>query len=358
MVEQAEVVVVGAGPAGLSVAGALSKLGCRAVVLERDERVGTRWESRYERLHLHTSRRFSALAHFPIPRENGRYPSKDAFARYLRDYAERFDLDVRTGIGVNAVLPHDGGWKVEAPDASWHARAVVVATGLHDEPVLPQWPGRLEYRGHLLHSAEFRSAGELAAGPVLVVGLGNSGAEIAAELAQAGSPVDVAVRTAPPITHREILGVPIQLFGIVLARFPARTVDRAGALLRRASIGDLREFGLETPAWGPFEAMRPPVIDVGFLRELKRGRIAVRPRVSRLTALGAAFADGTTRPYAAVIAATGFRSGVSRFLDPTLLGRPGLYSVGFGESVRGALFEINRESRSVAREVSSRLGSD
>jgi putative flavoprotein involved in K+ transport len=356
MAEQVDVVVVGGGPAGLSTAGALSKLGRRAVVLERDRRIGTRWESRYERLHLHTARRFSGLAHYPIERCDGRYPSKDAFARYLRDYADHFGLDVRTGVDVNAVRPHDGGWDVAAPARSWIARAVVIATGLHDEPVLPDWPGRTDYRGRLLHSSEFRSAPGLIGGRVLVVGLGNSGAEIAAELAQDGArEVDVAVRTPPPIAHREILGVPIQLFGIALAGFPVGGIDRVAGLVRRASVGDLGQYGLGASAWGPFEAKRPPVIDVGFLQELKRRRIIVRPALARLSGNGAVFADGTENSYAAIIAATGFRPGSSRYLDAELLGRPGLYSVGFGESVRGALFEINRESRVVARELSAYL---
>ena len=92
-----KVVVVGAGPAGLSTAGALERLGVRCVVLERDAEIGSRWTNRYSRLRLHTVRRFSGLAHYPLPRELPRYVTKDEFAAYLRDYATRLGLDVHVG---------------------------------------------------------------------------------------------------------------------------------------------------------------------------------------------------------------------------------------------------------------------
>src|ERR1700693_919476 len=94
-VREAPVVVVGAGPAGLSAAAALKKRGLDAVLFDQDDRIGARWLRRYERLHLHTVRRFSGLAHHPMPSRYPRYVSKDLFARYLRDYAEHFGLDVR-----------------------------------------------------------------------------------------------------------------------------------------------------------------------------------------------------------------------------------------------------------------------
>jgi putative flavoprotein involved in K+ transport len=365
--ERAEVVVVGGGPAGLSVAGALARLGRTAVVLERDDRIGARWEGRYDGLHLHTVRRCSGLAHFQIPRPNGRYVSKDGYARYLREYAARFALDVRTGTQVDAVRPCCGSWEIESHETGWRTPVVVLATGRHDEPVGDDLPGADHYRGRLLHSADYRSPGEFSGRSVLVVGLGNSGAEIAAELPRAGATtVSVAVRTSPPITQREVLGLPVQVFGILLAGFPAGPVDRVGAAMRRVRIGDLGEYGLDPPAWEPFTAKRPPVIDAGFLRELKLGRIEVRRAVVRLTPTGADFADGTSGTFDVVIAATGFRTALPRLLDlPDLLddsgcpgnGRhyPGLYSIGYRESVRGALFEINRNSRSLARSICSYL---
>ena len=139
--ERADVAIVGGGPAGLSVAGALGRLGRTAIVLERDDHVGMRWERRYDGLHLHTVRRCSGLAHLPIPRAQGRYVSKDGYARYLREYVARLDVDVRTGTRVRAVRPRCGSWEIESEEAAWFAPVVVLATGRNDQPVGDDLPG-------------------------------------------------------------------------------------------------------------------------------------------------------------------------------------------------------------------------
>jgi len=357
--ERAPVIVVGAGPSGLAAAGALAHGGISALVLERAPRIGDRWRSRYDRLHLHTTRAFSGLPHTAIPRSYGRWVAKEDFAAYLEAYAARHRLDVRLGIDVRRVAQNAEGWIVETGDATWHAPAVVVATGRYCEPVLPPWPGRDDYAGRLLRAAEFRAGSQLAGMRVLVVGLGNSGAEIAAELTEHAASVAVSVRTPPPIARRQIAGVPLQVLGILLSPFPARPVDRAGALLRKLSVGDLRSYGLAEAEWGPFVAKRPPVIDVGFLDALKSRRLRIVPAVARLSRECAIFVDGSEEPFDAIVAATGYRcslpglidapgalteSGHPRSLSPV----PGLYFGGFRESVRGQLFEANREARSVA----------
>ena len=365
--ERAEVVVVGAGASALSLAGALRNVGRRAVLLERDARVGATWVRRYDRLHLHTARRFSGLAHYAIPRTRPRYLSKDEFARYLEEYAERLALDVRLGVDVHRVRPLADGWRAEAHGGrSWESRVVVLATGRHAEKFVPSWPGADTFGGRIVHSADYRSATDFVAERVLVVGAGNSGAEIAADLAENGERfVAIAVRRVPPIVPREMLGVPVQVVGIVLSPLPPRVVDSAGALVRRVGNRDLRAYGLRDAEWSPFAARRPATIDVGFLRQLRAGRIAARPDVRRLTAGTVAFVDGREEEYDAIVAATGFRSSLKRLVDlpgleegyrpgePTQY--PGLFLMGFVETVRGQLFEANRESRRLARTIDRTL---
>jgi len=364
-------VVVGGGAAGLSAAVALSHRNFEAVVLERDDRVGATWSRRYDRLRLHTVRRFSGLAYFPIPRTYPRYLPKEDFARYLREYAERFRLDVRTGETARRVRAHAGdpGWTVETDLGTWKAAAVVVATGSYGAPTLPAWPGADLYGGRLLHSAHYDTGARFAGTKALVVGIGNSGAEIATDLVEQGAAeVAIAVRTPPPIVPRDLFGVlPVQLLGLALTPVPApRLLDRLGDAVRRVGVGDLQEHGIGPAAWGPFTARRPAVIDVGFLRELKAERIRVLPSVSGLTASGVAFADGSVEDFDVVVAATGFTTGLERLLDvPGAVGDhgeprirsgrttpfPGLYFTGFEETVRGTLFEIRRESKRLAREI-------
>lgn len=371
MPETERVVVVGGGAAGLSTAGALARRGVDALVLERGKRIGESWAGRYERLHLHTIRRFSGLAHAGIPRRYPRYLSKDEYAAYLGQYAERLELRVALGEPVAAIGP---GWEIETSQRTLRAEVVVVATGHYLEPRVPAWDGLDTFRGRLLHSGEYRSGRELAGQRVVVVGLGNSGAEIATDLVEQGAAsVSVAVRTTPPIVTRELFGLmPVQLFGIALMPLGMpRLVDRIGARLRRRAVGDLSPYGLSEAAWGPFTARRPAVIDVGFLEVLKAGRVTVRPALVGLTPNAVEYADGSSEEVDAVVAATGFDTGLARLLAdvPGVVGEdgqplarsgaptaaPGLYFIGFDETIRGHLFEARRESKRIARAIQRRL---
>jgi cation diffusion facilitator CzcD-associated flavoprotein CzcO len=366
-----QVVVIGAGASGLSTAGALARRGVDALVVDRGERIGESWANRYERLHLHTIRRFSGLAHHRIPRRYPRYLSKDEYAAYLREYAVAAGLRVALGEAVTAVR---AGWEVETSRRTLPANVVVVATGHYLQPRMPQWEGVEAFRGRLLHSAAYRTGREFAGQRALVVGLGNSGAEIVADLVEQGAAsVSVAVRTPPTIVTREMFGVlPVQLFGITLMPLGIpRTVDRVAAVLRKQAVGDLRPYGLEPAAWGPFTARRPAVIDVGFLAALKAGHVAVRPALERITEEGARYADGSTEAVDVIVVATGFGTGLEQVLrdvpgvldesgqplarsgEPTAA--PGLYFIGFDETIRGHLFEARRESKRLARRIAREL---
>ena len=368
-----DVVIVGAGAAGLSAGAALKRRGVDAVLLDKDDRIGGTWARRYERLHLHTIRRFSGLAHHPLPRDYPRYVPKDMFARYLQEYADHLGLNVELNQEVQGVRPDGGLWRTETANDVWRSRVVIIATGHYNEPVVPRWPGVDEFQGRLLHSVDYRSGSEFAGERVLVIGIGNSGAEIATDLVEQGAThVAIAVRSPPPIMPRELFGVlPAQLFGILFMPVPApRLLDRAGAVLRRLGTGDLAQYGLGKAAWGPFTARRPAVIDVGFLRELKRRQIHVRADVTRFTSSGVVFIDGLEESFDIVVAATGFDTGLARLLavsdavDETGQPRfrsgrptsyPGLYFMGFDETVRGHLLEANRESRHLAVTVADYL---
>lgn len=365
------VVVVGAGAAGLSVAGALKHLGLSAVVLDRDSAVGDSWRRRYDRLHLHTVRAFSGLPRFPIPRSFEKYLSRDMYARYLQLYRQHHGIEVVHDCDVRSIRCIDGTdgrapqFLLETNLGEWRARAVVVATGMYRDRVVPAFTGVSRYQGRTMHSADYVSGKAFAGKRVLVVGIGNTGAEIATDLVEQGAQyVAISVRGAPPIVPRDFLGTPVQLFGIVLSRFPARIADAIGQLVSRIALGDLRRYGLGTPQWLPFSARRIPVIDVGFVSNLKRGRISIRPEVARFTEQGVVYADGREEQIDAVVFATGYRTGLGRMLDvPGLLdengypnfpsgartSRRGLYFMGFFESHRGLLFETAIASMRLAR---------
>ena len=246
---EAEVVIVGGGAAGLMTAGALKKKGVEAVILDKDDRVGGTWARRYQRLHLHTVRAFSGLAHYPIPRHYPKYIPKDMFAQYLQDYAGHFDLEFVGRCPVHKARENDGVWIVESAQGTWRCRVVVIATGHYGTPHLPDWPGMHEYTGSLMRSAEYATGRKYAGKRMLVVGSGNSGSEIAADLAEQGAAfVANSIRTPPPVVPRDVLGTPVQVFGIVMSPLPPRLADRLGHVIARLAMGDLSRYNLKPAA--------------------------------------------------------------------------------------------------------------
>ncbi|GAC1544306.1 MAG: NAD(P)/FAD-dependent oxidoreductase [Herpetosiphon sp.] len=367
------IIIVGGGAAGLSTAGALKQRGLNAIVLDRLPRIGDVWARRYDRLRLHTV--LSSLAHYPLPRRYPRYPSKDQYARYLRDYAQHFAIDIVAGCPVQRIrLEGDHAqpnWVVESACGAWPCRIVVLATGQYAVPHLPDWPGATDYRGSLVHAASFTSGRQYAGKRVLVIGIGNTGAEIATDLVEQGAAaVSISVRTPPPIVARDPFGLPAQRSSLVLWHLAPSLADRIARGITRLVVGDLRPFGLPAPAWWPYSTGNVPVIDVGFVEVLKQGRIAVRPDVDRFTTEGVAFIDGEVQPFDVVIAATGYRTGLEQLLAlPDLLDAtgnprfpsagptryPGLYFMGFGQSLRGLLWETQRASQRLATVIAQEI---
>src|SRR3954447_8079503 len=201
----AEVLVVGAGPAGVAGAACLRRRGVDVLVVDRGGAVGDSWRRRYDRLHLHTPRVQSALPGLRIPRRFGRWVAKDDMAEYLRLYADHHGIAPRFGVEVTRLERDGEGWKAETGGEPLSARQVVLASGYNREPVLPDWPGQDTFRGELLHASRYSGPERFRGRDVLVVGAGNTGAEIAADLAESGAArVRLAVRTPPNLVPRQL----------------------------------------------------------------------------------------------------------------------------------------------------------
>ncbi|OKJ01685.1 monooxygenase [Streptomyces sp. CB01249] len=374
LTEDRPVYVIGGGPGGLAAAAALRARGVRAVVLEKSGAVGASWRGHYDRLHLHTTRRWSALPGLPMPRKFGRWVARDNVVRYLEKYAEHHELEVITGVEVSRIdRAADGtGWRLSASGGrELTGRAVVVATGFNHTPRLPDWPGRETFTGELLHASDYRSPAPYAGKDVLVVGVGNTGAEIAVDLVEGGaSRVRLAVRTVPHIVRRSTAGWPAQATGIVVRRLPVALVDRAGRLMARAAVPDLSEHGLPRPDTGLYSRVKEgaiPVQDVGLIDAVKRGRVQPVAAVESFDKDAVVLADGTRATPEVVIAATGYR----RALEPLLghldvlddRGRPvthgprtpkqapGLYFTGFTNPISGMLRELARDAKRIAKRI-------
>ncbi len=394
------VYVIGGGPAGLATAAALREEGVRAVVLEKSPAVGASWRGHYDRLRLHTTRRKSALPGLPMPRSFGRWVSRDDVVRYLEKYAEFHELDVVTGVEVTRVepvpaapsgaVPTPGSAPAPTPGkrrrrqpapAAWllHAtggrrllgRAVVVASGYSHTPRLPDWPGSPSFTRPLLHAREYRDPAPYEGMDVLVVGVGNTGAEIAVDLADGGAArVRLAVRTPPHIVRRSTLGWSAQHSAIAVRRLPVFLVDRLARAQSALAVPDLSAYGLPRPAKGLYTRVGEgalPVQDTGLVRAVQRGAVEPVAAVESFDGDTVVLADGEKLSPDAVIAATGYERGLGGMLGhlgvlddrgrPRARGRrcpagaPGLYFTGFTNPLTGMLREISLDAGRIAKAI-------
>ena len=362
-----DVIVIGAGPAGLATSAALSRAGIAHRVLERGDAVGHTWTHLYDSLVLHTARRLSALPGLPFPASVGKFPTRRDLTDYLARYADTFRVPVETRCDVTSVT-RNGGWVVRtASGDERRPRALVVASGIVANPYEPAIAGRERFGGRVLHSVEYRQPGPFAGERVLVVGAGNSAGEIATELAGAGARVTLSVRSGATVVPLEVAGIPIQYFGFVLASLPPRAQRLAAMAMGK--IAALRRGASGLPPAPPSPVCpRVPLIGLHLSDALRTGTIALTPAIAEFTADGMRFEDGSERPFDTVILATGYRAAIGMMgslvrRDQCGFGRrhdrvvsddqPDLYFVGHNYGLQGSLYNIGRDARIVASRLSA-----
>jgi putative flavoprotein involved in K+ transport len=291
-----DVIVVGAGQAGLSLAWHLKRQRRRFVVIDAAQELGHAWRSRWDSLRLFTPTQYDALPGMDFPGPADTYPTKDQVADYLTAYAARFELPVLLNTAATRLEQTADGFAVHTTQGTLRARQVVVATGPFQTPVIPGVAGDLDRDVVQLHSADYRNPGQLPPGPVLVVGAGNSGLQIADELA-GSRPVTLAVGATSPQLPQRILGRDLFWW---LTRLGVLDKTADSRLARRVRArGDLV---------------------IGSSVKALRGRgVAVGPRVVSCSAEGVTFADGLRLSPRSVIWATGFRSDYSWIEVPGVL---------------------------------------
>lgn len=333
-----DAIVIGAGMAGLATAAALRGAGVDFVLLEQGPDVGAFWSGHYDRIRLHSP--WHDLPHDGGLRHRfGMLLGRDDLVAYLRAYAKHHALFEHAAFGQRVLCAARGrnGWDVDTATHRFSAPYLVVATGAQRVPVRVEVPGRERFRGAVLHSRDYRNGIPFRGARVLIVGSGNSAAEIALDLAHAGAHPALWVRGPRHFVPLRAMA----RMGRVAAWLPSKLVERAKdrahavrradprfpAVLRQRdalfeAIGiDLEAYGIERPALGPMSEMylrgRVPVYDQGTAAAIRAGRIAVidgkqRPLV-RFTASGMRLGD-RDEPYEAIVLATGFHAGLAEFL--------------------------------------------
>jgi indole-3-pyruvate monooxygenase len=370
---RAPVIIVGAGPAGLAVGACLKRAGIGSIVLERADEVGSSWRHHYERLHLHTDRRNSALPFIPFPPDTPRYASRDQVVSYLEGYAARVGHDIRFGETVRAARRSGDTWDVTTQDHRFESDCLVIATGNARVPQSPTWPGLESFAGRVLHSSEYLNADSFRGQRVLVVGFGNSGGEIAIDLTENGATAALSVRSAVNVIPKEVLGIPILSIAIAQKRLPPSVADAVNAPVLRATVGDITRYGLAKLPYGPATQIsrdrQIPLIDIGTMALIRSGAIRVHPGIASFTPSGVRFVDGTESDFDAVILATGYRPRIDEFLDapasldadgaPVVSGyessSPGLFFCGYHVAETGMLREMGIEARRIAECIASSL---
>lgn len=373
MTEQMQALVIGAGPAGLAASACLTKHRIEHAILEKEHRVAPRWRNHYERLHLHTFRGLSRLPYKKWKRGTPSYPSRQQVVDYMESYASALCAVPRFGQNVEWAERRNGAWHVRTQDASFEAESLVIATGYNRTPYSPTWPGQEAFEGDVLHTHAYRNGSPWTGKRVLVVGSGNSGAEIAIDLVEHGAEVAICIRGPIHFVARDVAGgIPAQFVGIALSKLPVRIADSLAVMTSKMMFGDLSSFGIERPKIGPITQIRTqgrvPLIDVGTIELIRNGTLTVFPGIERFHESGVEFVNGAIERFDAVILATGYRASIDAFLAgagsllnergyPKRLGaeaeHPGPYFVGFGNPPTGLLREIYLDAKAVADKIAT-----
>lgn len=371
-----DTLIIGAGPAGLAVAGRLSRMNIPFQILEKADRVAHSWHEHYERLCLHTVKEHSNLPHVEFPEHYPTYVPRLDMIAYWEAYAKKMAISPFFNQEVQRIQKSGQGWNTQTADGVFPSRRVVVATGYNRVPYAPEWPGQASFQGALLHSRHYRNAAAFKGQRVLLVGMGNTGAELVLDLYENGAVPFVSVRGPVNFIRRDIAGRPAQKTAILLGKLPTWAYDFIARQVQRITVGDLGPYGLPASPYAPSEQLRRfgkvPVIDIGTIDLVKQGKIGILPGIERFHENTVAFTGGRTEPFDAVILCTGYRARVEEFLDhaaPLLdeRGYPralwyddaawdGLYFCGFSTPLSGILRNIKMDSEKIAAHIRSKAG--
>ncbi len=368
-----QTLIIGASAAGLASAACLQKAGIEFIILEKNSQVATTWRNHYDRLHLHTSKKWSALPFKKFDDSLPKYPGRQQVVDYLDNYAKEFSIYPVFNTEVGAVKKEKGHWIIETNNGTYRSNYVIVATGMNHTPVIPPFDGLTSFEGKVLHSSQYKNGETFAGKKVLVVGFGNSACEQAICLHEHGAYPSLSVRSAVNVLPKEIFGFPVLEIGKLTSVLPARVADKITAPVIKMLVGDITKLGLKKSKYGPREQIekqkRIPLLDIGTIKLIKEGHIKVYGDIVRIEGNTIFFDDNRHQDFDAIILATGYNNNLQHILDldhdrlydlgnPTnkqsFFGKDGLYLCGFFLSPMGMLREIGIEARKIAMDIAKK----
>ena len=370
LVKQTNTLVIGAGISGLASGASLQKQSIDYIIIEKQDQAAPAWRNHYDRLHLHTSKRFSNLPYKRFGRIIPRYPSRQQVVDYLDDYRKEFNINPVFNTEALSVKKEAGYWNTETATGSFRSKYLIMATGAYGKPRPADFKGMETFAGKILHSCEYKTGKDFTGQDVLVVGFGNSACEIAIDLYEQGSKPSMAVRSPVNVIPRDVLGIPVLELSLLLNRLPPHVADVMSAPLINWLIGDLARLGLKKKPYGPQEEIRRdgniPVLDIGTIQHIRKGHIKVYGDIDYIEGKVIHFTDGKKGVFDAIVAGIGYYrdyAGMvdvdrSRFDDLQLsadkqkyFGRDGLYFCGYWISPTGQIREIAADAIKIAGDI-------
>ncbi len=374
-----DVLVIGAGPAGIASAYYLKQAGISYRVIDRAQEIASTWNSLYPSLRLNTSRFFSHLPGRRFPLHYGLFPTGKQYHRYLVDYVRDHGFNIHLGVAVHSVEPEGDGWRVETDEGVCWYPAVISATGRFGRVFLPVFEGQETFTGRILHAKDYLGPEPFAGQRVMVVGNGPSGVDIATELSfHARTPVLLSQRTGVVLRPRYPWGLPKHLWMMIAEKLPdfiARPLLRKINSLR---YKNLDRIGIKVPRSEAETSAAGGTRGGELIRAVKAGRVRSVDGPACFAGDEVVLTDGSRYALDAVILATGYhpvcwdylkidagrdRHGWPARLDDLdeggmrqVAGYPGLYLVGVFYQGKGAMYNFNTEAAQAVREIQERLG--
>lgn len=383
-----DVLVIGAGPAGVATAYALEQAGISYKVIDRADKIGNTWASLYPTLTLNTSRYFSHMPNKPFPQSYGLFPTGKQYYAYLMDFVNEHDFNIHLGISVHRVSREGDFWRVESNEGVCLYKTVISATGIWNSPIMPDIDGMDDFSGELYHAKDFQDTNQAKDRRVLVVGNGPSGIDISVAAGGVAKKSYITIRNGVVMKRRYPLGLPSHAWLLLAEKLPKSWCRPLMKWLGSFNFGDTSRYGLNPPL--PGSGGMTGYAGDELRKAVKAGKVTPVSAPIKFEGNCAILADGQQLEVDTVIMATGYQPVLHQYLDIEMhynpdpwkpqsicdwqigpngqrgfpmrdtsdhpngrevLGNPGLFIVGTFYKGKGAMFNFNIEAKIAAEQI-------
>ncbi|MEO8853065.1 MAG: NAD(P)/FAD-dependent oxidoreductase, partial [Ginsengibacter sp.] len=308
--KQTNTLIIGSSVSGLACAASLQKQNINYIIIDKQNLLAWPWRNHYDRLHLHTSKRFSSLPYRKFEINIPRYPSRQQVIDYLENYKKTFNINPVFNTVAISIKKENDYWITETNNGTFQSKYVIMATGAYGQPRSINFKGKETFTGKIIHSCEYKSGEQFKGQKVLVVGFGNSACEIALDLFEQGAKPSMSVRSPVNVIPRDVFGIPVLELSLLIRKISPRIADFLIAPLMNWLVGDLKKIGLKKLRYGPLEEIRRegkiPVLDIGTIRHIRNGHIKIYDDIELIKQKTVFFKNGNKENFDAIVAAIGY----------------------------------------------------